>query len=290
MSAEKAFKGFGQFVNQCLNTLVSLLKVIMRSKFSIRMPQAKSETCVLLGNGPSLKSSLKNNPDFFTKHPLLCVNNFSTTAEYTILKPELYVILDYAFWLSDGKVVLDTIETLKTKTTWPLELFIPVIASKNTRFKELCAANKNISLNFFNYNVFTGFSGISHFFYKRNIAMPQSQNVLVASIYLTINMGFKKIILVGADHSWHQNLHVDENNIVCIKDVHFYDKEETVNYRPFKKGAHLNETFKMHEIMTTIGKVFYGYEVIKKYADSRGAGISNASDISFIDTFDRIKL
>ena len=290
MSLEKSYTGFSNFVNQSMNTFISLLKMMMRSKLSIRLPQAESETCVILGNGPSLKTSLKNHPELFTKNDLVCVNNFSTTEEYSLLKPKYYVILDYAFWLSDGKIILDAIEALKTKTTWPLQLFVPSIASKSPRFKILCSENKNIQLNYFNYVVFKGFPSVSHFIFRKNWAMPQSQNVLVAAIFLSINLKFKKIVIVGADHTWHQTLHVDENNVVHFKNVHFFETEEKVEYVPLKKGIHIDETFRMHEIMSTFGKTFYGYDVVKKYGDSCNVAIYNASDVSYIDAFNRIKL
>jgi hypothetical protein len=290
MSLEKLFKKIDLFVSQCINTIVSLLKIVLRSKFGIHLPTAQSDTCIILGNGPSLKTSLEKHPEFFNQHPLVCVNNFSTTDEYVILKPTYYVILDFGYWLSDTKIILDTLEALKTKTTWSIRFFVPQIASKSNRFNDLCKANPNIHLHYFNYTVFKGFPFIAHWLYSRNFAMPQSQNVLVVSLFLSINLGFKNIYLLGADHSWHENLYLDEHNTLCVKHVHFYGDAEKVKYVPFVKGSHLNETFKMHEIMTTLGKVFYGYESIKMYADNRGTAIYNASEISFIDVFNRVKL
>ena len=46
----------------------------------------------------------------------------------------------------------------------------------------------------------------------------------------------------------------------------------------------------MHEILTTLGKTFYGYEVMNRYAKSCDAEIYNASEVSFIDSFKRYKL
>src|SRR4051812_5011865 len=116
MSAEKTYKNTGNFFTNCIDTFVSVIKVILRSKFGVRLPVASAESCVILGNGPSLKTSLTKHPELFTKCPLVCVNSFSTAEEYSILKPQYYVILDYGFWMSDGKIVLDSIEALKTKT------------------------------------------------------------------------------------------------------------------------------------------------------------------------------
>lgn len=290
MSAENSYKETSGFISQFVNTCVSILKILIRSKFSNSLPSASSDTCIIMGNGPSLKTSLKNNPDFFQKHSIFCVNDFATTNEYTLLKPQYYVILDYAFWMSDGEIVMNTIHALEKKTTWPIQLFVPGIASKNKRFTELCKKNKNIHLNYFNYTVFYGFPSIAHFFYNKNLAMPQSQNVMVASIFLSINMGFKQTTIIGADHSWHQTLHLDNNNILCIKDTHFYEDEEKVKYRPFNKGTHLQETFKLHEIFAAWAKVFYGYILLEQYSKYKNCKIYNASDVTFIDAFERKKL
>ncbi len=119
--------------------------------------------------------------------------------------------------------------------------------------------------------------------------MPQSQNVLVASLFAGINIGFKTIHIVGADHTWHENLHVNEYNQLCIKDEHFYDNGTAISYRPFYTNAKRTSTFTMYEIFTTLAKAFLGYTMIKKYADHRGTTIYNASEISFIDAFERKK-
>lgn len=290
MSTERSYKEASGFFNQFFNTCISILKVLIRSDFSSKLPKAESDTCIVLGNGPSLKTSLTKHKDFFTIHPLLCVNNFSTTEEFALLKPKYYVILDYAFWLSEGKIVLDTVAALESKTTWPIQLFIPKIASSSKRFEDLSNKNKNVHINYFNYTVFSGFPSVAHFFYNKNLAMPQSQNVLVASIFLSMNMGFKKTYIVGADHSWHQTLHLEKNNVLCIKDIHFYENEEKVNYRPFKKGTHLKETFKMYEIFTAWSKVFYGYIALENYSKYKNCRIYNASAITFIDAFEQVNL
>jgi hypothetical protein len=290
MLAEQTYKKSSRFINQCIHTSASLMKVIVRSKWGTKLPAGTAESCIVLGNGPSLKSSLNKDPNVFKSQPLVCVNSFSMSEEFVHLKPNYYVILDYSFWMSDGENVLQTLEAIKTKTSWELHLFVPRMASKSKRFTDLCAANNNIKLTYFNYTVFKGFDSIAHWFYNRNLAMPQSQNVLVASVFLSINMGFKKIMIVGADHTWHQDLFLDENNVLCTKHLHFYEKEEKTTYVPFKKGVHLNETFKVHEIFATWAKAFYGYIALEKYARYKNSKIVNASEVTFIDAFERVKL
>ena len=290
MSAEKTVKGFIFFIKQCLNTFASLIKVMIKSKGGSAFPKASSDSCIVLGNGPSLKMSLEKHPDFFTKHTLVCVNSFSITEEYTLLKPTYYVILDPGFWFGESDVVVNTIEGLKTKTTWMVYLLVPHAAKQSQKFRELEKHNSNIKITYFNYTVYNGFKGWGNWLYAQNLAMPQSQNVLVASLFLSLNIGFKEIYLFGADHSWHENLFVNDENVLCFKDTHFYDGNEKVSYRPFYKGIHLKETFTMQEILITFSKIFYGYEMINEYAKHRKAKIYNASEISFVDAFERIKI
>ncbi len=290
MTVEKKYKSTSSFISKCINTLVSLVKIILISKFGKKLPKATTESCVVLGNGPSLKQSLEKHADFFKQHPLVCVNSFSVTEEYTMLKPLYYVILDYSFWKSDDKHILSTLEAIKQKTTWEMYLFVPQMSASSKRFEKFCAENKNIKLCYFNYTVFKGFDSIANYFYRKNLAMPQSQNVLVASLFLSINVGYKKIYLFGADHTWHQTLLVNEQNELCLKQVHFYEQEEKINLVPFYKGAHLKETFRMDEIFVTWAKVFWGYLMLNNYANKQNAKILNASEISFIDAFERIKL
>lgn len=288
--APHKFTASGSFLKKCSDTLISLGKVVLRSKAGTRLPAATSDTCVILGNGPSLQQSMDAHPDFFKSHDLLCVNSFSVTKEYTELKPSYYVMLDPGLWLGDHETAKKTFECIRTTTSWPLTLYIPVSASDQGIFKELARANPNIRVVFFNYTVYKGFQNLGYWLFRRNLAMPQSQNVLVASLFLAVNMRYKNVYLFGADHTWHQNLHVDDNNMLCLKDVHFYEQEEKASYRPFYKGAHLTETFTMHEILATFSKVFIGYFVLNEYAKSRGCTIYNASDVSFIDAFKRIKI
>jgi len=290
MSVEKTYKTTGNFFSQCINTVLSLVKIVLISKFGRKLPKTDAESCIVLGNGPSLKQSFEKHPNFFKQFPLVCVNSFSVTEEFVALKPQYYVILDYSFWKSEAEVILKSLEALKTKTTWHMDLFVPQLAEKSGRFKVLCEQNKNIRLHYYNYTVFKGFENIAHYFYSKKLAMPQSQNVLVASLFLAINTGFKKIYLVGADHTWHQTLYVNEQNQVCVKHVHFYEKEEKVNFVPFYKGGHTKEVFRMDEILHTWAKVFWGYLMLNNYAQKKGAKILNASEITFIDAFEQIKL
>lgn len=291
MSLEKAYRKITEVIATIANSYISVLKIILQSRFSVKLPDAGKTTCIILGNGPSLKESLLKHPAFFKQHTLVCVNHFAMSKEYAELRPSYYVMLDPVLWLrNNDPSIKKTFDAIIENTTWELTMLVPQKVKGAAFLKRITEANPNIRICHFNYTVFKGFRRFAHTFFRLNLAMPQSQNVLVASVFLCINMHFKKIILVGADHTWHQNLHVNEFNQLCVKDVHFYDGESKVDYRLFYKDATLQDTFRMDEILFTLGKAFYGYRVLKHYADEEGVCIYNASEVSFIDAFERKKL
>ena len=112
---------------------------------------------------------------------------------------------------------------------------------------------------------------------------------MVAAIFLAINLGYARIYLHGADHSWHEDLVLNEENIVCIKDRHFYDKGE-VALTPWRIGDKNGTTWKMHEILMALSKKFQGYHVLAEYASYRKAKIYNASKKTYIDAFERCQI
>lgn len=217
------------------------------------------------------------------------MNAFSLSATYTDLKPAYYVLLDPSFWESSTDFLSNTLKGIAQKTTWKLQLLLPVQAAKSPYLSEI-KANKNIQICYYNYTVYKGFEGLGHMLFKKNLCMPQSQNVLVAAIFLSINLGFKEVFLTGADHTWHESLHVDENNVLCIKDVHFYENETSIKYKPFIADLDTKRTHRVDEIFAIWSKTFYGYIALNSYANYRQVQILNASELSFIDAFKRVKL
>lgn len=287
MSAgKKIYERFSSLVLGSINTTASLIKVLFLAKRRPDLPAASGGECIVLGNGPSLKTSLQKSEAYFQQKTLLCVNTFSLSDEYVKLKPRYYVMMDPGLWRAENELVANTMEAIRTKTTWELHVLVPHDARVSPRIRTL-TENTNIRVHYINYVVYKGFTKPGHWLYRRNLAMPQSQNVLVASLFLAINLGYKRIELFGADHNWHEQVVVNKDNVVCLKQVHFYENETQVRHLPFYKAMHLNETFRMDEAFHAWAKVFHGYFRIRAYADSRGSRVINRSVISFVDAFER---
>lgn len=285
------YKRFAYFITQCVNTVISVLKVLVQSRFSVSVPKIHGDKCFVLATGPSLKASFEKKRELFTNTPLICVNSFAIASEFQEFKPMFYVIIDPFFWEGDTDVIRKTFDSLRTKTAWKLYLFVPQYASKKNVFVELSKKNSNIELRPYNYTVFKGFKTIAHWFYKKNWAMPQSLSVIGPALFLGVNMGFKEVFLVGADHLWHENVHMSEDNILHSKVPHFYENGVEVKYVPFYKGGMPEKgTQKAHEFFDIWSRTFYSYILINEYAKSRSQKIYNASEVSFVDAFERMKL
>ena len=123
--------------------------------------------------------------------------------------------------------------------------------------------------------------------YKKYLGMPVIQNVLVGCVYLALNIGFKKIYLLGADHSWHEHIVVDDNNVLCIQD----------SYNSFAAGPKLSpmlhpdgKSFKVDELFLALSKMFKAHVILEGYSKTLGAKIYNVSSKSYIDAYERIKI
>jgi hypothetical protein len=276
-----------------------------------------TDECIIVGNGPSLNESLKEDFDFINTKKIFCVNDFSRSDYYEKLKPSFYVLTDPAFWEKYAQVIIDdiknnntakynktkvdhykgTIETIEStfnniieKTKWNLNLFVPLQSKPTKIFDKIAEINRNIKIHYYlmtpiNFKI----EIIRHKFYKLNLGMPTPQTVMIAAIFLALNINFKKIYLIGVDHSWHEYLVVDQNNCLHVKDYHFYDKDKTT-ITPLLKDKEVRTTVKIHEQFYALYIAFRSHILIEKYSKSIGAKIYNSSKKTYIDAYDRYKL
>lgn len=275
------------FFNKLMNTLISIIKLIIVSGFRrSNLPNNTNLSCVILGNGPSLNQSLIKYKKAINKYNLICVNHFASTTEYVLLKPSYYVMLDPAFWSNNPlPSVTKCLYHLQHDTAWPIHLLVPTQAKKSICFTELVLKNTNLTITYYNYTAFKGFDKIAHYLFKNKRAFPQCQNILVLSIFLAINMKFKNIFILGADHDWHTNLFVNNNNQLCLNNNHFYSTNKVVEilYNDDSKTT----TSTLHEALNSASKAFLGHFTVAKYAKYCGANIYNASECSMIDSYER---
>lgn len=249
------------------------------------------QACVILGNGPSLSDDLREHVESLVGLDLYCVGRFAESAEYCDLKPKHYVFADPMWWLPDAPAVTKKLRdglfaAIAVKTRWPMHILAPVQAEALIR--STFQGSPFIVPVFFNLTPVTSSLWIAKHIYARNLGMPPVQNVLVACIFLALRMGHKNIVLLGADHSWHETLALDERNRVCLQDRHFYDKE--VSLKPFTMDGSPDNIFTMDRLFFALGRMFEGYWSLARYAQTQAATIQNASSTTYIDAFPRTTL
>lgn len=287
----KAMKSLNTFFKNLFLSALSIIKIIVKSRFSSKLPEVADKKCLILGNGPSLKETILNNEEEIHSYEKICVNTFSVSQEYKKFKPKHYILLDPGWWEfpEEGRIK-KALDAIRDDTTWEMNILVPFEAKKSKVFDKLAAENSCLNVFYFNYTVLEGFDFFKHWLYKINLGTPQCQNVMVACLFLAINMGYKNVTIVGADHSWHKDLVVNDNNVVCIEHHHFYHGKDEIKLVPFKKVSFNEDVFTMEEAFFTLSKVFKGYEEINKYARVKGVNIFNGGIGSFVDAFKRIKL
>jgi hypothetical protein len=280
------------FFTVLFQSLFSIAKIALFSNWfpGFKKIRTDGSECVILGNGPCLNKDFELNLDFIKSKKKLCINFFALSKEYDLIQPDFYVLSEPEYWLNnpagwfkEKRALL--IECLVSKTTWPMKLLIP-FAANNSELCNMIMSKKNIEITFYNNTPIEGFTSIINYLFKMNLGMPRPHNVLAPSIILAINLGFKKIIIFGADHSFHEEIIVDESNRITLNSEHFYDNKEArvpVNKLDGKQ-------YFIHDVFRKLYLAFSGYFILKGYADYMNAAVLNASSKSYIDAFEKIHI
>jgi hypothetical protein len=286
-------KSFLRNIESIIDILVAIIYVNLRYNFN-KYYRNSNDELIVLGNGPSLKAFLNNNLDQILSHDIICCNEFAQSDYFEVLKPKYYVFIDPAYWRDTTDIefnenLLYTFNSIKDKTQWPMVIFMKSAGRKKNHFKDLPHLNSNIKIEYIYTNSVDANINLQHFLYKNNVAMPPLYNVLGVCIFLGINMGYKNIKILGADHSWHKDLIVKPDNILYLKNSHFYDKTE-IEDKPFYVDSYMEETFRMHEILLALSFTFKGYHSIRAYSEYMNTNILNLTIDSSIDAFEKPSL
>jgi hypothetical protein len=110
---------------------------------------------------------------------------------------------------------------------------------------------------------------------------------MIPSLMISIWKGYRKISLLGADHSWLSEISVTDNNEVLINQKHFYDAQSSIGQPLDKRGKGKRN---LSELLYKFTTAFASYFEIRAFAEKKNITILNATKGSFIDAFDRIKL
>lgn len=274
-------------------TVISILRILVwsRSTKPYKTHCSEKKRLVVLGNGPSFKNSIDENFDFMKSQELICLNHFAITEYYTRLKPRYYFTIAHDLFLDDTNekyksAAIKLFNAIADNTTWDLKFFITYEAKKEKQWQQILRRNKNIEIVFMNITPVDGFKWFRYLCYNKGFGMTRPHNVMIPAMHFAILSKIQDILLIGAEHSWLKELHVDENNNALFFNEHFYDNEKSSKeYNSRGKSA-----FKLHEILATLATAFKSYHELNEYANSKNVKIYNCTPTSFIDAFERKKI
>ncbi len=282
---ERLFISLGALVAGVL----TLLKILIRSRLNLSLPHTETEECIILGNGPSLKPLLESHSEILQQKDIICVNKFPDTPYFEVLKPAHFIFVSPEYWINNPDDPhtanrQSIMAALIEKTTWDINLYCPNKGRAAKEWIENIRRNKHIHIVFYNDTPIEGPSSWQRFFMKMGWGLPRPHNVLIPAIMVAINSGYKRIFLTGADHSWLPMISVNDQNQALVNQQHFYDQHTSKSNLMYKLGVRPR---RLHEILEKFMFTFRSYFVLKDYAESKGTKIYNSTPDSYIDAFER---
>ena len=221
----------------------------------------------------------------------MAVNGFAATDLFHKLKPDYYIIVDPMVFLPSAderlkKFQESTINALIDNTKWEMKILVPFSAKRSYFINKLEGNNSHIKIIYLkNIQVIGGSQRLNNFFFSHNLANPFYMTVLINAIFSGLKMGFNKIIVWGADHSWHENYELGKNNYIHRMDKHFSDKNEAGNLIVLKKQD--GSPVKVHEEFLNISNVLKVYHSLESFSRKLNCRIINLSSKTWIDAFVR---
>jgi hypothetical protein len=289
-------------------TTISIAKITIRSRIFLPKFKPHAPQVLILGTGPSAKNAMDFLKEQSINIPIMAVNKFSTQPEFFELKPYYYLMLDKCFFdfsetvyahpakhpmvafkpdfEKTQRTINETWDALKL-VNWPITFFVPQLYSNSFIINHIKSVNKNISFTIYNYTVINGFNYFKNWIYNQRLGSPQCENVINSCIMTCAQFGFSKIYIAGADHNFHMNIHVDDDNTIITTENHFYI-DKNVKHPLLKQnpdGTTRKTTLK--EVFQSLVKVHAGYEETQRYANYRGVSIFNLTPGGYLDSFPR---
>lgn len=284
---KKIVNRLGLYIDNISGTFTSCCRIVLMSSFSKaiktkEMSEFKqSNKCCILGNGPSLVNAFRDGEVMLKECDVFCMNMFCMYEGFTTIKPTFYFLIDPDYFSPYNEFLENELNNLIYKlnndVTWKMYLMVPNTAPKGKLFSEL--KNPNIEIRYLNITAVDGFKGFRHLIYKYRMGMPKCQTVINCALTTAINMQYEVAYLYGADHSWTADLRVDDENVVCYGDRHFYEKGLKVH--------RYKQEFNMYTMLSAFANMFKSHYLIDVYAQHKGVKIFNCTKGSFVDAYDR---
>jgi len=164
--------------------------------------------------------------------------------------------------------------------------FLPIMAKKYSRWKRILS-NSNVKVSFYNTTAVEGLKSSTRFLTRKKLGFPRAHNVLAHGIINAWWMGYKKVYLIGSDHTFFDGLKVNEKSEFLARNEHFYDKQKD----EFRKIS-VDDVYtkKLHDHVHKLYLTFRGYWDIKEIVCRTDFRVYNLTRESMIDAFEKREL
>lgn len=282
--AKKVSDSIADFCSDLGATLKSAFKLAVQSRRCNVSRAPEGERLIIMGNGPSLATNIREDLATLKSSRTLAVNFAANADEFIELRPDYYLLADPHFFTateSDANLA-KMYRKFNEEVDWDMTLFVPArIAASAIPVK-----NPHIHIQKFNPVGVEGFKWFERMAYSSGRGMPRPRNVLIPAIMLGMQMGYRDIYIIGADHSWLKTLDVNERNEVVSVQPHFYKDNDEEKQRV----TSVYKNVRLHEILLSFHVAFKAYHKIAAYASTKGINIYNSTPASYIDAFPRRQL
>lgn len=285
-----------KFLINAAETITSIGAILFRDG-NFRNPYKKlhrerNNPVYILANGPSLSQFLAKAESDFSEYEnadFFAVNEFVNTPAYLLIRPRYYVFSDMLYYSDTiySERGHRTMRSLAERTEWEMTLFVPMIYKKSEYLAPL-RENKNISIVYFHCHTAEGFECVTDYLYRKALCGGGS-TVAIPAIYASLFMGYKDLRVYGIDHTFFDNIVVDDNNVVNFRETHFYKDERSVLRPLIYHDTTPARNITMKEYILARGDAFKRHERMQKLAQSMGAVIYNCTPGSLVDAYPRMK-
>lgn len=273
-----------------MHSIISILRIFRHSVYE-KIPQVEFDRrLIVCGNGPSLGKQMQEERYVFQMNDVLCVNIFSATEYFFIIKPKYYCMIDPDCFADPTTIPVDERKKVDAawagleRADWDMELILPRFFRKSKYLQER-VRKLSINVRYLNLLTFSGWKFLQDYFLKKQLCGPEAQTVLIAAVYYGICKGYKEIVLLGAESNWFKEMEVDEENQVYVNDSHYYGEK---NKRRLIAAGGRNPC--VAEALESDARAFRNYMFLAAYATKRKCVIYNATPNSLVDAFSRCTL
>ncbi len=246
-----------------------------------------SRRLAVLGNGPSLRDEL---PRLIARREwertdMMAVNFFALGDEFTIVRPQYYVLSDPQFFRRAGRSerVENLYRALGERVNWPMTLYVQYYNPERFDYRAAVGANPNIRIVPFHTLVFRGLRSVEFWCYRHGLGSGNFGTVVQNGEFIGLLLGYRQIDLYGVDHTLLDGLTVDDRNRLCRTQSHYYDSAPAAPEPIFVNATDPPRPYTMHTYLAETAELFRGHEVLRDYARS----IVNRTRGSMIDAYER---